>query len=105
MDQGRDFIFRPVEDGLNQRLEGRVLGLELVDVLFVDAFAAVVGAGIVDALGIVNGGASGAGGSIAIALVNQRRGSAAVLADWACECLPLICGDGKQCRQCSRSVA
>lgn len=58
---------------MDQGLEGRVLGLELVDVLLVDALAAVVGARVVDAFGVVDGGAGGAGGGVAVALDNGQR--------------------------------
>jgi hypothetical protein len=51
-----DFFFRVVEDGLYERLEGRVTRLEVVYVLLVDAFAAVVRVRVVDAGRVVDGG-------------------------------------------------
>jgi len=57
VDQVGDLVLRVVEDGLDQRLQGRVARLEVVDVLLVDALAAVVRVEVVDALGVVDGGA------------------------------------------------
>jgi hypothetical protein len=42
LDQARDFVFGVVQDGLDEGLQGRVARLEIVDVLFVYALAAVV---------------------------------------------------------------
>lgn len=67
-----DLVLRVVEDGLDQGLQGRVAGLEALDVLFVDALAAVVRVWVVDALGVVDGGAGRAG----------RRGAVALRAAW-----------------------
>ena len=53
---------------MDEGLEGGVAGLEVVDVLLVDAFAAVIGIGIVNAFCAVDGGAGGAAGSISITL-------------------------------------
>lgn len=61
-------MLRVVEDGLDERLEGRVTRLEPIDILLVDALAAVVGIGVVDAFGVVNGGTGGAGWRGAVAL-------------------------------------
>jgi hypothetical protein len=68
VDEVGDFILRVVEDGLDQRLQGRVARLEVVDVLLVDALAAVVRVQVVDAFGVVDGGAGRAGGRGAVAL-------------------------------------
>jgi hypothetical protein len=57
VDQVGHVVLRVVEDGLDQRLQGRVARLEVVDVLLVDALAAVVRVEVVDALGVVDGGA------------------------------------------------
>lgn len=51
-----------------ESLEGRVSSLEVVNVFLVDALATMIGVGIVDALGIVDGRASRTTGSVAIAL-------------------------------------
>jgi hypothetical protein len=51
-----DFFFGIVENGLYKGLEGRVARLEVVYVLLVDTFAAVVRVGVVDAWRVVNGG-------------------------------------------------
>jgi hypothetical protein len=51
-----DFFFRIVEDGLYKGLEGRVARLEIVYVLLVDTFAAVVRVRVVNARRVVDGG-------------------------------------------------
>lgn len=63
-----DIFLGVVEDGLDEGLQGRVARLEVVNVLLVDALAAVVRVRVVDALGVVDGGAGGAGGRGAVAL-------------------------------------
>lgn len=57
-----------VEDGLDEGLKGRVVGFEVVDILLVDAFATVIGIGIVYTLGSVDGGTSSATREVSIAL-------------------------------------
>lgn len=60
VDEVGDGVLGVVEDGLDQRVQRRAARLEVVDVLFVDALAAVVRVGVVDALGVVHGGTGGA---------------------------------------------
>ena len=61
-------MFRVVEDGMDEGLQGGIARLERVGIVAVDAFSAVVRVGVVDALGAVDLGAGGAGGRVAIAL-------------------------------------
>lgn len=56
-DEVGDVVLGVVEDGLDEGLQGGVAGLQALDVLLVDALAAVVRVGVVDALGVVDGGA------------------------------------------------
>jgi len=51
-----DILVGVVENGLDQRLQRRIARLEVVNVLFVDALAAVVRVGVVDARRVVDGG-------------------------------------------------
>lgn len=53
-DQVGHFMLRIVEDGLNEGLESGIVRLEVVDILLVDTFAAMVGVGIVDAFSPVD---------------------------------------------------
>jgi hypothetical protein len=69
VDEAGDVFLGVVENGLDERLEGRVARLEVVNVLFVDALAAVVRVGVVDAFGVVDGGAGGAGRCGAVTLL------------------------------------
>jgi hypothetical protein len=64
-----DVVFGVIENGLDQRLQGRVARL---DFLLVDALAAVVRVGVVDALGVVDGGAGRACWRRAVALLGIR---------------------------------
>jgi hypothetical protein len=61
-------VFGVIEDGLDQRLQSRVARL---DFLLVDALAAVVRVGVVDALGVVDGGAGRACWRGAVALLGM----------------------------------
>jgi hypothetical protein len=63
-----DFVFGVVEDGLDERLQGRVTRLEIIYVLFVYALAPMVRIGVVYAWGIVYGGTCRTGWSGAVAL-------------------------------------
>jgi len=76
-----DFLFRIVQDSLNKRLEGGIARLEVVDVLLVDAFAAVVRIRVVDARRVVDGGTCRAGGSGTVALCG-RLATALVQGAW-----------------------
>jgi hypothetical protein len=67
-DEVGDVVFGVVEDGLDQRLQGRVARL---DFLLVDALAAVVRVGVVDALGVVDGGAGRTCWRSAVALLGM----------------------------------
>ena len=76
-----DFFFRVVQDSLDKRLEGGITRLEVVDVLLVDAFAAVVRIRVVDARRVVDGGTCRAGGSGTVALCG-RLATALVQGAW-----------------------
>ena len=62
-----------IEDGLDESLESGVVGFKIVDILLVDAFATVVGIGIIDAFSAVDGRTSRAGRGISIALDIERK--------------------------------
>lgn len=68
LDQMGDLVFWIVEDGLDQGLQGRVARLEVVNVLFVDAFAPMIGVEVIDTFGVVYSGTGGTGWSGAVAL-------------------------------------
>ena len=80
LDEGGDVFFGVVQDGLDERLEGRVARLEAVNLLLVHALAPVVRVGVVDALGVVDGGAGGAGrrGAVALAGCQHTKGCVSV---------------------------
>lgn len=58
---------------MDKGLEGRISRLEVIDIFLVDAFAAVVGVGVVDTFGVVYSGAGGAGRRRAVALHSHER--------------------------------
>ena len=51
-----------------QSLQGRIAGLEVIDVLLIDAFATMIRIGIVDAFGTIDRGARSAAWCVSIAL-------------------------------------
>lgn len=67
-DEIRYFIFGVVEDGLDEGLEGGVVRLQAVDVLFVDAFATMIGVGVVDTFRPIDRSTSSTARRISIAL-------------------------------------
>ena len=64
-----DLVFRVIENGLDEGLEGGIARLEVVNVFFVDAFAPMIGVGIVDAFGTVDGGTGSTAWCVSITLV------------------------------------
>lgn len=57
-----------VEDGLDEGLKGGIVRLEVVDILLVDSFPAMIRIGIVDTFGTVDGSTGSTTRGISIAL-------------------------------------
>jgi hypothetical protein len=63
-----DFLFGIVQDGLYERLQGRIARLKVVDVLLVDALAPMIGIGVVYTRRVVDGSTGRACGRGPVAL-------------------------------------
>ena len=61
-------MFRIIQNGLYEGLQGGVARFEIVDIFLVNAFSAMVRVWVIDAFGTVYGGTGGAARSVAIAL-------------------------------------
>lgn len=66
-------MFGIIEYGLDERLKSGIVCLEIVYVLLVDSFAAMVRIGIVDTFGAINGGTSSTARGVPIALDANTR--------------------------------
>lgn len=80
-------MFGIIEYGLYQRLKGGIACFQVVDILFVYTFPAVIRIRIIDAIGAVDGGAGSAAWGVAIALGGHRvRRSIQRLQLYRCGC-------------------